>query len=286
MSDARNSSNNIRGGGSKQTGGKSRTSKTAASGKNASLAGAGDDNLIQQQLEHAAQQQQGKDLARDVLKEVVFDSDFKAMKMELPTAVIAMRRMKENEKRKLFYETEADWMAMLKGEWVAELKGDFESNKKAKELTDAGDVEGAKGEKKLRIAAKAEARRTSEETEEAGGVKRALEEGGESAEEVKRKAAEASKATADSLGLGNISPEVMAAMAAQREAAAAIKAATAAANAAKSKGVCVVCETNPGVNTCSKCLMVQYCGRECQVGHWKSHKKMCKIWAASNNEKK
>ena len=31
---------------------------------------------------------------------------------------------------------------------------------------------------------------------------------------------------------------------------------------------------------CSKCKYVWYCGRECQVADWKSHKKMCKAMAA------
>merc|ERR1711964_62417 len=34
-------------------------------------------------------------------------------------------------------------------------------------------------------------------------------------------------------------------------------------------------------NRCSKCKSEWYCGRECQVAHWKKHKDMCKKMAES-----
>ena len=33
---------------------------------------------------------------------------------------------------------------------------------------------------------------------------------------------------------------------------------------------------------CSRCLSVVYCGRECQVAHWKAHKKACKAASKQN----
>ncbi|HIB77694.1 MAG TPA: tetratricopeptide repeat protein, partial [Flavobacteriales bacterium] len=39
---------------------------------------------------------------------------------------------------------------------------------------------------------------------------------------------------------------------------------------------CCVCCAKPGSSSrCSKCSAVLYCGRECQVQHWKTHKKSC-----------
>lgn len=36
---------------------------------------------------------------------------------------------------------------------------------------------------------------------------------------------------------------------------------------------------------CSRCKSVKYCGRECQVGHFKDHKAMCKAVVAGNGAK-
>ena len=43
---------------------------------------------------------------------------------------------------------------------------------------------------------------------------------------------------------------------------------------------CAACgvwdQTGKGHSRCSVCMMVYYCGRECQKGHWKEHKQVCK----------
>jgi hypothetical protein len=226
-------------------------------------------------MQHAENQKTAKDMARDVLKEVIQEVDFKTSKLEMPTAVTALRRMKAEEKRKMFYETEEDWVAMVKAEWIAEIRGDNKANKEAKELTEAGEVEKAKEVKRLRLAAKVESKRVVEEQEERDGAKRTLEAG--APEQLDDEAiAAAEKAKADALGLGSISPEIMAAMAAQREAAAAAKEAADKVKEAAKNGVCAQCMTNAASQKCSRCLEVGYCGRECQVAHWKAHKKACK----------
>jgi hypothetical protein len=44
--------------------------------------------------------------------------------------------------------------------------------------------------------------------------------------------------------------------------------------------ICPVC--NKGAERkCSKCKRAWYCGRDCQVSHWKVHKKSCKEMAAA-----
>jgi hypothetical protein len=35
-----------------------------------------------------------------------------------------------------------------------------------------------------------------------------------------------------------------------------------------------------GPKRCSRCKQVRYCGRECQLAHWKAHKADCKRWSA------
>jgi len=38
---------------------------------------------------------------------------------------------------------------------------------------------------------------------------------------------------------------------------------------------CVVCRQPNAKNRCSRCRSERYCGRECQVKHWPSHKGAC-----------
>ena len=39
---------------------------------------------------------------------------------------------------------------------------------------------------------------------------------------------------------------------------------------------CVVCDKGGGdIKKCAKCFSVSYCGRECQVGDWGRHKRLC-----------
>jgi len=39
--------------------------------------------------------------------------------------------------------------------------------------------------------------------------------------------------------------------------------------------LCWGCSTKFGTSTCSKCGVGKFCGRECQVKHWKTHKEIC-----------
>lgn len=49
--------------------------------------------------------------------------------------------------------------------------------------------------------------------------------------------------------------------------------------------ICPIC--NKGADRlCSKCKRAWYCGRDCQVSHWKEHKKSCKEMAAAASSNK
>jgi hypothetical protein len=39
---------------------------------------------------------------------------------------------------------------------------------------------------------------------------------------------------------------------------------------------CQICQKSNGLNTCGKCKVVQYCGREHQANDWPAHKVVCK----------
>jgi ankyrin repeat protein len=47
---------------------------------------------------------------------------------------------------------------------------------------------------------------------------------------------------------------------------------------------CAQCNKKPANSFCSKCEATFYCGRECQVAHWRVHKSECK--AGTSKEKK
>ncbi|KAJ7073878.1 hypothetical protein C8F01DRAFT_971600 [Mycena amicta] len=36
-------------------------------------------------------------------------------------------------------------------------------------------------------------------------------------------------------------------------------------------------QTGPGYSVCASCKVSRYCSRECQTGHWKEHRTLCKI---------
>ena len=46
---------------------------------------------------------------------------------------------------------------------------------------------------------------------------------------------------------------------------------------------CSVCKKNGPMLKCAQCSTKLYCGRDCQKGDWKKHKKVCK--KQSNNNK-
>jgi len=52
-------------------------------------------------------------------------------------------------------------------------------------------------------------------------------------------------------------------------------------------GMCLACRKKAEDSTlfnCSACGLLKYCSRECQVGHWSSHRSLCKVWRLSKKE--
>lgn len=41
------------------------------------------------------------------------------------------------------------------------------------------------------------------------------------------------------------------------------------------KGMCVLCKKTNSGSLCARCQGVKYCGKDCQVAHWKTHKLYC-----------
>jgi hypothetical protein len=146
MSDARNSSNNLRGGGNKQTGGKGRTTGNAAPlGNDDWNASAGDRG--QAAREHMQLKMMAKTLVRKVLAFTGFKPEWKKAKIEMPTEKHAHNRLKGMNERMINWrdkDFKEYWLQRVLEVWVAELKADFAAAQAAQEKADAGDEEGAK----------------------------------------------------------------------------------------------------------------------------------------------
>ncbi len=241
------------------TGGSGRTSKNASTAKEDLAASQSSDSAAAAARLHARQQAQAKQLARDVLVEVVFDSEWKELKMEMPTATLALKRMKAAEMRKVWYEEdEKDWLEALRVEWIDELRGDFETNKKFKALMEEGKEDEAKAARQERTEARADSAKKVTALERTGKFRpAALEE-----EAARQRELADAEAMMKAMGLN------LAAMQGGGGGAAAAPA---------DKGACAACGgAMPKKNICGKCAEVAYCGRECQVKHWPEHKALCK----------
>ena len=160
--------------------------------------------------------------------------------------------------RKIWYEEEKDFIEMLKQEWIDELKGDYETNRKVKRLNDEEKGDEAKDMKLLRNEVKKEAKKTQIELEKTG----------------KFKPSSQLEAALDTTGMTD-AQKMMQAMGLSQEQLNML------AGGQIDKSLCAGCNKVKGKSQCSKCLEVSYCGRECQVGHWKAHKKFCKEMCAS-----
>jgi hypothetical protein len=175
---------------------------------------AGDEQTRLRQVVHAREQLEGKEIARGVLKETVGKVDYKAMGLELPTGVAAMRRVKNEQRRELFYKTRGEFLEVIKSEWVYDIVFEWETSQGLKSLEGVGEKE----YKKSRLEERKKAKDLAIEQEVAQGPLR-LEDGRTvaEAEEDKRLAMEANRKAAEAAGLGDIPPEMLEAMRIKRE---------------------------------------------------------------------
>ena len=193
--------------------------------------------------------------------------------------------MKKEERRELFYPTREEFIKVMEREWIDDVVHEFETIKGVRSIE--GEGGDPKAYRKERLDGRKAIKDKVKEEEEGKGRVR-LEDGRsvEEAERDKREAEEREKKTAEDAGLGNIPPEVLEAMRFKREAEDQAREIFDIAKDATEAGICVKCESDDKKLTmCGKGKVVGYCGRECQVGDWKGHKKGCKLFCAKRDAK-
>lgn len=136
MSDARNSSNNIRGGGSKQTGGSGRTNKYAQGNNRTNLLG-GLDGQVHAERSEAKRKLQllvsSKQLAADVrrlLLEEHTEQEYTDAEIPLPSTEDAKKKLKAmKEFTEKWYDKgfREEWLQTVTGVWIDEIKAQYEA---------------------------------------------------------------------------------------------------------------------------------------------------------------
>ncbi|VEU35494.1 unnamed protein product [Pseudo-nitzschia multistriata] len=135
MSDARNSSNNLRGGGARQTGGSGRTSKYAQGNHKTELLGQAGLAAHQDRSEAKRKLQlqlTSKQLAADVRKmllEYHTEEEYRDMEIPLPSTEDAKKKlqaMKEFTQKWYDREFREEWLQTVTEVWLEELKEKYE----------------------------------------------------------------------------------------------------------------------------------------------------------------
>mmetsp|Transcript_18627 Transcript_18627/g.52046 ORF Transcript_18627/g.52046 Transcript_18627/m.52046 type:complete len:229 (+) Transcript_18627:86-772(+) len=135
MSDARNSSNSLRGGGAKQTGGSGRTSRYAMGNHKTELLGQAGLQAHQDRSEAKRKLQlqvTSKQLAADVRKmllEYHTEEEYKDMEIPLPSTEDAKKKlqaMKEFTQKWYDKEFREEWLQTVTEVWLEELKAQYE----------------------------------------------------------------------------------------------------------------------------------------------------------------
>jgi len=52
-------------------------------------------------------------------------------------------------------------------------------------------------------------------------------------------------------------------------------------------GICICCEKEKervALSVCSRCMIMQYCSRECQVADWPTHRKECDSYVHAHKQ--
>lgn len=136
MSDARNSSNNIRGGGSKQTGGSGRTNKYAQGNNRTNLLDGlnGQDHVERSEAKRKLQLLvSSKQLASDVrasLLEEHTEEEYNNADVPLPSTDDAKKKLKSmKEFTDKWYDKgfREEWLNTVTGVWLAEIKAQYEA---------------------------------------------------------------------------------------------------------------------------------------------------------------
>ena len=137
MSDARNSSNSLRGGGAKQTGGSGRTNKYASQNNRSNLL-----NGLNGEQEHGERSEakrklqllvSSKQLASDVrtlLLEEHTEAEYANVNIPLPSTEDAKKKLKSmKEFTEKWYDKgfREEWLCTITGVWIAEIKAQYEA---------------------------------------------------------------------------------------------------------------------------------------------------------------
>ena len=135
MSDARNSSNNLRGGGAKQTGGSGRTNKYASQNRSNLLNGynqeqEGERSEAKRKLQLLVSSKQLASDVRALLLEEHTEEEYNNVNIPLPSTEDAKKKLKSmKEFTEKWYDKgfREEWLCTITGVWIAEIKAQYEA---------------------------------------------------------------------------------------------------------------------------------------------------------------
>ena len=136
MSDARNSSNNLRGGGgAKQTGGSGRTNKYASQNRSNLLNGynqeqEGERSEAKRKLQLLVSSKQLASDVRTLLLEEHTEEEYNNVNIPLPSTEDAKKKLKSmKEFTEKWYDKgfREEWLCTITGVWIAEIKAQYEA---------------------------------------------------------------------------------------------------------------------------------------------------------------
>ena len=135
MSDARNSSNNLRGGGAKQTGGSGRTNKYASQNRSNLLNGynqeqEGERSEAKRKLQLLVSSKQLASDVRALLLEEHTEEEYNNVNIPLPSTEDAKKKLKSmKEFTEKWYDKgfREEWLCTITVVWIAEIKAQYEA---------------------------------------------------------------------------------------------------------------------------------------------------------------
>mmetsp|Transcript_1846 Transcript_1846/g.2718 ORF Transcript_1846/g.2718 Transcript_1846/m.2718 type:complete len:205 (+) Transcript_1846:82-696(+) len=137
MSDARNSSNSLRGGGAKQTGGSGRTNKYASQNNRSNLLNGlngeqehGERSEAKRKLQLLVSSKQLASNARTLLLEEHTEEEYANVNIPLPSTEDAKKKLKSmKEFTEKWYDKgfREEWLRTITGVWIAEIKAQYEA---------------------------------------------------------------------------------------------------------------------------------------------------------------